>query len=66
MAANSGSLRAPLFYGVRWLCIELLAETGHVLNMWYTLRHVCVIFLMMSDFEIQRVAYCSCLLFASS
>ena len=70
MTANSGYLKAPLFHGVRsgphlntWFCNELLVVTGHVLYMWYTPRHhVCVNFLMMSDFEIQRLAYCSCLL----
>lgn len=61
MAENSGYLRHLFFsWGemwtpLNWLCIELLVVTGQVLYyVWYTTRHhFYVIFLMMSDFEIQ-------------
>lgn len=67
MAANSGLPEGASFsWGemwtlLNWLCIEFLAVTGHVLYMWFTPRHhVYVIFLTMSDFELQRLAYYSC------
>ena len=46
-----GQMWTPL----NWFCVELLVVTctGPVLYMWYSPRHhVCVTFLMMSDFEI--------------
>lgn len=67
MAANSGLPEGASFsWGemwtlLNWLCMEFFAVTGHVLYMWFTPRHhVCVIFLTISDFELQRLAYYSC------
>lgn len=60
MAENSGYLRHLFFsWGEMWTPLNYYV--------WYTTKHhVYVIFLMMSDFEIQKLAYCSCLLFTSS
>lgn len=45
MAANSGLPEGASFsWGemwtlLKWLCMEFLAVTGHVLYMWFTPRH---------------------------
>ena len=60
MVANSGLpegtsfSRGEMWTPLNWLCIEFFDITGHVLYMWYAPRHhECVIFLTISDFELE-------------